>query len=108
MRARGPFDVVLAGDCCYCPEAVAPLLQTVWRLCGTETRVYLCGIVGDPSLAAFRANVGRWFHVARLDETAAAAVLPEEEPRASPAVARAPHEKDAALLRSRAALLRSR
>ena len=81
VLARGPFDVVLAGDCCYCPEAVAPLLQTVWRLCSAETRVYLCGIVGDPSLAAFRANVGRWFHVAHVDPTSApAAALPEEEP----------------------------
>ena len=58
-----------------------PATRVPQSLCGTETRVYLCGIVGDPSLAAFRANVGRWFHVARLDPTAApAAVLPEEEP----------------------------
>jgi hypothetical protein len=61
-----PFDYIVAGDCCYQPAAVEPLLRTMWLLSSAHTVIYLCGMVSDAALDAFNQSVGLYFDVERL------------------------------------------
>jgi predicted nicotinamide N-methyase len=71
-----PIDVVVAGDCCYQPAVIAPLLQTLWALSRAETAVFLCGIVSDLALSAFNLHVNRFFDVEIVDEAQPPAAAP--------------------------------
>ena len=63
---HGPFDFLLLGECMYEAFCVEPLLTTAWELStrggdaagggdgaggAAPTRVLLCGIIGDGSMA---------------------------------------------------------
>ena len=43
---------------------------------GSSGTADLCGIVGDPSLAEFRAHVGRWFDVRHHEPSAGGGLAP--------------------------------
>jgi len=68
-RFQRPVDVIVAGDCCYQPAVIAPLMQTMWDLSSAETAVFLCGIVSDIALAAFNLHVNRFFDIEVIDES---------------------------------------
>jgi len=65
-RFAVPFDIIVAGDCCYEPVVIEPLLLTMWNVSCRSTEIYLCGIVGPLALVAFNAVVGKYFDVERL------------------------------------------
>ena len=62
-----PYDVLVAGDCCYEAAVIDPLLRVMWNLSSEHTEIYLCGIVGESALHAFNAAVGRYFTVERVE-----------------------------------------
>ena len=68
-RFQRPVVIIVAGDCCYQPAVIAPLMQTMWDLSSADTAVFLCGIVSDIALAAFNLHVNRFFDIEVVDET---------------------------------------
>lgn len=69
-----PFDVVVAGDCCYDVPCVEPLLRTVAELLGDGGGVcYLAGTVGLEPYYELKRLVGRYFDVRSVGVTACAA-----------------------------------
>jgi predicted nicotinamide N-methyase len=64
-----PYDILVAGDCCYEAAVIDPLLRVMWDVSNENTEIYLCGIVGKTALRAFNAAVGRYFAVERVQSS---------------------------------------
>lgn len=65
-RFNLPFDMIVAGDCCYVPSVIEPLLRTMWEVSSASTEIYLCGIVSETALGIFNDAVGKYFTIERL------------------------------------------
>jgi hypothetical protein len=70
-----PFDIIVAGECCYEPRVIDPLMRVLWNVSSDSTEIYLCGIVSEMALTAFNLCVGKYFDVERIDQ----ASLPAED-----------------------------
>ena len=75
-RFPQPFEIIVAGDCCYQPAVIEPLLRAMWGMSDASTEIYLCGIVSDFALVAFNEHVNRFFDVERLDQSEPPAPAP--------------------------------
>jgi len=62
-----PYDMIVAGECCYETDVIDPLLHMLWDMSDENTIIYLCGIVSDKALVEFNLCIDTYFTIEVLD-----------------------------------------